>query len=99
VATPSGRPTAPAHVGPEPEAAPLEEQGFGWKSSYGTGKGAHTITSGLEVTWTTTPAQWSNNSQQPLERGAAALRGRGFVQQLAVGAEEQRSGGGTGLVG
>jgi catalase-peroxidase len=49
-----------AHVGPEPEAAPLEEQGFGWKSSYKSGKGGDTISSGLEVTWTQTPAQWSN---------------------------------------
>ncbi|MBP1607285.1 MAG: katG, partial [Acidobacteria bacterium] len=49
------------HVGPEPEAAPLEDQGLGWRSSYGTGKGADTITSGLEVTWTTTPTKWSNN--------------------------------------
>lgn len=49
------------HVGPEPEAAPIEQQGLGWKSSYGTGKGADTITSGLEVTWTTTPTRWSNN--------------------------------------
>ena len=49
------------HVGPEPEAAPLEEQGFGWKSSFGTGKGADAITSGLEVTWTSTPTKWSNN--------------------------------------
>jgi len=49
------------HVGPEPEAAPIEEQGFGWKSSYGTGKGGDTISSGLEVTWTTTPTKWSNN--------------------------------------
>jgi len=49
------------HVGPEPEAAPIEEQGLGWKSSFGTGKGADTITSGLEVTWTNTPIKWSNN--------------------------------------
>jgi len=49
------------HVGPEPEAAPIESQGLGWKSSYGTGKGADAITSGLEVTWTTTPTKWSNN--------------------------------------
>ncbi|MGE0040314.1 MAG: catalase/peroxidase HPI [Vicinamibacterales bacterium] len=49
------------HVGPEPEAAPLEAQGFGWQSSYGTGKGGDTISSGLEVTWTTTPTKWSNN--------------------------------------
>jgi len=49
------------HVGAEPEAAGLEEQGLGWKSSFGTGKGGDTITSGLEVTWTTTPTKWSNN--------------------------------------
>ncbi|HET6817373.1 MAG TPA: catalase/peroxidase HPI [Mycobacteriales bacterium] len=47
-------------VGPEPEAAPLEQQGLGWKSEYGSGKGADTITSGLEVTWTSTPTRWSN---------------------------------------
>ncbi|MFN5844409.1 MAG: catalase/peroxidase HPI [Flavobacteriia bacterium] len=50
-----------SHVGPEPEAAPIEEQGLGWKSSYGTGKGKDAITSGLEVTWTSTPAQWSHD--------------------------------------
>ena len=50
-----------SHVGPDPEAAGLEEQGQGWKSSFGTGKGADAITSGLEVTWTTTPTKWSNN--------------------------------------
>src|SRR5512136_2949082 len=49
------------HVGPEPEAAPIEEQGFGWKSTFGTGKGGDTIGSGLEVTWTNTPTKWSNN--------------------------------------
>jgi catalase-peroxidase len=49
-----------SHVGPEPEAAGLEEQGLGWKSSFGTGKGGDTITSGLEVTWTQTPTKWSN---------------------------------------
>lgn len=49
------------NVGAEPEAAGLEEQGFGWKNSFGSGKGADTITSGLEVTWTTTPTRWSNN--------------------------------------
>ncbi|MGV9274746.1 catalase/peroxidase HPI [Streptomyces griseosporeus] len=48
------------HVGNDPEAASLEEQGLGWKSTYGTGKGADTITSGLEVTWTATPTAWSN---------------------------------------
>ncbi len=53
---------APAtHVGPEPEAAPIEEQGLGWKNSYGTGVGKDAITSGLEVTWTTKPTQWSND--------------------------------------
>ncbi|QOV89797.1 catalase/peroxidase HPI [Humisphaera borealis] len=53
---------APAtNVAAEPEAAGLEDQGFGWKNSYGSGKGADTITSGLEVTWTTTPTKWSNN--------------------------------------
>lgn len=49
-----------SHVGPEPEAAKIEEQGFGWKSSYKSGKGADAITSGLEVIWTATPAQWSH---------------------------------------
>jgi catalase-peroxidase len=48
-------------VGPEPEAASLEEQGLGWRSSHGSGKGGDAITSGLEVTWTTTPTRWSNN--------------------------------------
>ncbi|KVO83761.1 hydroperoxidase [Burkholderia ubonensis] len=50
-----------SNVGAEPEAAPIEAQGLGWKSSYGTGKGKDAITSGLEVTWTTTPTQWSHN--------------------------------------
>jgi catalase-peroxidase len=50
-----------SHCGPEPEGASLEEQGFGWKSSFGTGRGGDTITSGLEGTWTTTPTKWSNN--------------------------------------
>ncbi|MGA0111155.1 MAG: catalase/peroxidase HPI [Chthoniobacterales bacterium] len=48
------------HVGPEPEAAPLEEQGLGWRSSYKSGVNGDAITSGLEVTWTQTPTQWSN---------------------------------------
>jgi catalase-peroxidase len=48
-------------VGPDPEAAPLEQQGLGWKSTYGTGKGRDTITSGLEVTWTPTPVKWDNS--------------------------------------
>ena len=50
-----------AHVGPEPEAAGIEQQGLGWKSSFGSGTGGDTISSGLEVTWTTTPTRWSNN--------------------------------------
>ncbi len=49
------------YIGPEPAAASIEEQSFGWKNTYGSGNGSHTITSGLEVTWTTTPTQWSNN--------------------------------------
>ncbi|GGL61818.1 catalase-peroxidase [Streptomyces fumigatiscleroticus] len=48
-------------VGPDPEAAPLEEQGLGWRNSHGTGKGGDTITSGLEVTWTNTPTTWDNS--------------------------------------
>jgi catalase-peroxidase len=48
----------PSHVGPEPEGAALEEQGFGWKNAFGTGKAQHTITSGLEGAWTPTPIQW-----------------------------------------
>ena len=50
-----------SHVGAEPESASVEEQGLGWKYSYGTGTGAHAFTSGLEVTWTTTPTKWSND--------------------------------------
>ena len=56
-----GAAPAGAHVGKEPEAAGMELQGFGWSNSYGSGKGADTITSGLEVTWTKTPTKWSNN--------------------------------------
>ena len=54
------------YVGPEPEAAPLEQQGLGWKNTYGSGNGGYTIGSGLEVTWTTTPTKWSNNFFQTL---------------------------------
>jgi catalase-peroxidase len=50
-----------SYVGPDPEAADIEAQGLGWESSFGTGKGGDAITSGLEVTWTTTPTKWSNN--------------------------------------
>jgi len=52
---------AASHVGAEPEAASIEEQGLGWSNSYASGKGADAIGSGLEVTWTTTPTRWSNN--------------------------------------
>jgi catalase-peroxidase len=50
-----------SHVGPEPEAAPIEEQGFGWISNFRSGKGGDAISSGLEVTWTQTPTKWSNH--------------------------------------
>jgi len=50
-----------SHMGPEPEAAPLEAQGLGWMSNYGSGHGKNTVTSGIEVTWTKTPSLWSNN--------------------------------------
>ena len=53
-------------VGPEPEAAPIEQQGLGWKSSYGSGKGKDAITSGLEVVWTATPTKWGNGFLQNL---------------------------------
>jgi len=56
------------NVGPEPEAAPLEEQGLGWRSTYGSGKGADTITSGLEVTWSNTPTRWGNSFFENLFR-------------------------------
>jgi len=56
-----GAAPAATHVGKEPEAAGIELQGLGWTNSYGSGKGADTITSGLEVTWTKTPTKWSNN--------------------------------------
>ena len=51
----------PQYVGPEPEAAPIEQQGLGWRNAFGTGSGDDTIGSGLEVIWTTTPTKWSNN--------------------------------------
>lgn len=57
-----------ALVGPEPEAAPIEEQGLGWKSSFGSGKGADTISSGLEGAWTPTPIQWDNSFFETLFR-------------------------------
>jgi catalase-peroxidase len=63
-----GAAPATAHVGPEPEGAPLELQGLGWKNSFGTGKGGHAITSGLEGAWTSTPTKWSNGFLDNLYR-------------------------------
>jgi catalase-peroxidase len=54
------------YVGPEPEGAPIEQQGLGWKNTFGTGKGRDTITSGLEVTWTATPTRWDNSFLETL---------------------------------
>jgi len=60
---------APAdYLGPEPEGAPIEQQGLGWKNSFGTGKGRDAITSGLEVTWTPTPTRWDNSFLETLFR-------------------------------
>ena len=56
------------NVGPDPEGAPIEQQGFGWKSTYGSGKGGDAITSGLEVTWTATPVSWDNSFLETLYR-------------------------------
>ena len=56
-----GAADADEHVGPEPEGAPIEQQGLGWKNTYGSGKGPDTITSGLEGAWTVTPIKWDNN--------------------------------------
>jgi catalase-peroxidase len=61
-----GAAPADEYVGPEPEAAPLEDQGLGWKNTYGTGHGADAITSGLEVTWTPTPTAWDNSFLETL---------------------------------
>ena len=66
------------NVGPEPEGAPIEEQGLGWKNSYGTGKGDDTITSGLEGAWTPTPTKWDKLLRHPL--------------RLRVGAHESPAG-------
>lgn len=80
------------HVANEPEAAGIEAQGFGWKNSFGTGKGRDTITSGLEVTWTATPTQWSNNYFENLF---------GFEWELTkspAGAQQWVAKGGDGLI-
>ena len=82
------------HLGPEPEGAPLEEQGLGWRSSYGTGKGADTITSGLEGTWTPTPTRWDNSYLETLfgYEWDLALSPAGLWQWIP------RDGGGAGTV-
>jgi catalase-peroxidase len=61
-----GAADADEHVGPEPEGAPLEQMGLGWKNSFGTGKGKDAITSGIEVTWTATPTMWDNSFLETL---------------------------------
>lgn len=77
------------HVSDEPEAVGLEAQGFGWHNSFGTGAGADTITSGLEVTWTTTPTQWSNNYFENLFgfEWELSKSPAGAQQWVAIGAE------------
>ena len=80
------------HVAKEPEASDLEHQGFGWKSSFGSGKGGDTISSGLEVTWTSTPTKWSNNYFENLF---------GFEWELTkspAGAQQWVAKGGDGLI-
>jgi catalase-peroxidase len=78
------------NVGKEPEAAEIEQQGFGWSNSFGSGKGADTITSGLEVTWTSTPAKWSNNFFENLFAHEYELTKSpaGAHQWIAKGAKE-----------
>ncbi|WP_144109584.1 catalase/peroxidase HPI [Paraburkholderia sp. BCC1886] len=78
------------NVGPEPEAAGLENQGLGWKNSFGSGKGGDTITSGLEVTWTSTPTQWGNGFFENLFKFEWELTKSpaGAHQWVAKGADE-----------
>jgi catalase-peroxidase len=82
------------HLGPEPEGAPLEEQGLGWKGRYGTGKGSDTVTSGLEGTWTPTPTRWDNSFLETLfgHEWDLALSPAGLWQWIP------RDGGGAGTV-
>ncbi|HZC71983.1 MAG TPA: catalase/peroxidase HPI [Jatrophihabitans sp.] len=61
-----GAAAGPEYVGPEPEGAPIEEQGLGWRNTFGTGVGADAITSGLEVVWTPTPTKWDNSFLETL---------------------------------
>ena len=93
------------YVGPEPEGAPLEEQGLGWSNSYGTGKGADAITSGIEVTWTTTPTAVEQQllrepvrlrvgaDQEPRRRPPVAAEGRRRGGHRARAGRRARSGG------
>jgi catalase-peroxidase len=79
-----------SHKGPEPEGAPLQAQGLGWMSDYGTGHGSDTISSGIEVTWTKTPALWSNNYLENLFKHEWELTQSpaGAKQWVAKNAEE-----------
>lgn len=79
-----------SHKGPEPEGASIEAQGLGWVSSYGTGHGGDTVSSGIEVTWTKTPAQWSNNYFENLFNfeWEQTRSPAGAIQWIAKDAEE-----------
>src|SRR5687768_8395839 len=89
-----GAAPADKYCGPEPEGGNLEEQGFGWKSSYETGRGAHSTTSGLEVTWTTTPTKWSHDFFKHL------FEDEGEVKTSPAGAKQwkPKNGAGAGTV-
>ena len=78
-----------ALVGREPEATGIEEQGFAWKSRFDTGKGGDTITSGLEVTWTSTPTRWSNSFFSNLFGYEWELKWTGTVVDLIFGSNSQ----------
>jgi len=79
-----------SHKGPEPEGAPIEAQGFGWISDYGTGHGGDTVSSGIEVTWTKTPTQWGNNFFENLFKyeWEQTRSPAGAIQWIAKDAEE-----------
>ncbi len=79
-----------SHKGPEPEGAPIEAQGFGWISNYGTGHGGDTVSSGIEVTWTKTPTQWGNNFFENLFKyeWEQTRSPAGAIQWVAKDAEE-----------
>ena len=84
-----GAADADEYVGAEPEGAPLEQQGLGWKNCFGTGKGADAITSGIEVTWTPTPTQWDNSFFDNLF-GFEWEQTKSPGRRLAVAADGQR---------